>query len=87
MNPYAFALPFAISYVIGSLTQLDISFSVSGGDGDGNPVSFELDYIWDASLAVSDNLAGLKTAIVNQCQSEFNLTVLSTNVNVLMGVM
>jgi hypothetical protein len=87
MSTFCFALPDQISYVTGSLTQVDISFEVSGGDGDGNPVSFGVDYIWDASLAVSDNLAALKTAIVNQCQSEFNLTVLSTNVNILMGVM
>jgi hypothetical protein len=86
VNPFAFALPFQISYVIGSLTQVDITFMVSGGDGNGNPVSITMDYIWDASLAVSDNLCGLKTAIVSQIQSEFNLTVLSTNVNILMAV-
>jgi hypothetical protein len=45
-----------------------------------------MDYIWDASLGVSTNLASLKTAIVDQCASEFNLTVLSTNVNILMAV-
>lgn len=86
MNSYAFALPIQISYVTGSLTQVDITFTVSGGDGDGNPVSFSIDFIWDASLAVSDNLASLKTAILNQCASEFNLTVLSNNVNILMAV-
>lgn len=87
MNPFAFALPFQIVYVVGSLTQVDITFTVSGGDGNGNPVSITMDYIWDASLAVSDNLSGLKTAIVNQILSEYNLTVQSTNVNILMGVM
>ncbi len=87
MNPFAFALPFQIAYVTGSLTQVDITFMISGGDGNGNPVSTTFDYIWDASLAVSDNLAGLKTAIVNEIQSLFNLTIQSCNVNVLMGVM
>jgi hypothetical protein len=87
LNPFAFAFPIAISYVYGSLTQLDITFTVSGGDGNGNPVSFQIDYIWDASLAVSDNLAGLKAAIAAQCLSEFNLTVQTCNVNILMGVM
>lgn len=86
MSAFAFALPDQIDYVTGSLSQVDITFLVSGGDGNGNPVSITMDYIWDASLAVSDNLCGLKTAIVNQIQSEFNLTVLSTNVNILMAV-
>ena len=86
MSAFAFALPYEIEYVTGSLTQVDISLTVSGGDGNGNPVSFSLDYIWDASLGVSTNLASLKTAIVDQCASEFNLTVLSTNVNILMAV-
>jgi hypothetical protein len=87
MSAFAFALPFQIGYIIGSLTQVDITFSISGGDGNGTPVSTSIDYIWDASLAVSDNLAALKTAVVNQIQSQFNVTVLSTNVNILMGVM
>lgn len=86
MEPFAFALPFQIGYVNGSLSQVDITFSVSGGDGNGNPVSFAIDFIWDATLAVSTNLASLKTAIVDQCASEFNLTVTSDNVNVLMAV-
>jgi len=86
MDAFAFALPTQINYVTGSLSQVDISFIVTGGDGNGNPVIFGIDFIWDASLAVSDNLAGLKTAIVNQCASEFDLTVLSTNVNILMAV-
>ncbi len=87
MSTFAFAFPDQISYVIGSLTQVDISFVVTGGDGNGNPVAFGIDYIWDAELAVSANLAGLKTAIANQCQSQFNLTVETSNVNILMGVM
>lgn len=87
MSAFAFALPYQIEYVTGSLTQVDITFSVSGGDGNGIPVSLQIDYIWDASLAVSDNLAALKTEVVNQIQSQYNLTVLSTNVNILMGVM
>lgn len=86
MDPFAFALPYEIEYVTGSLTQVDISFTVSGGDGNGNPVSFSLDFIWDGSLPVSTNLASLKTVIINQCASEFNLTVLSSNVNILMAV-
>jgi hypothetical protein len=87
MSAFAFALPYQIEYVTGSLTQVDITFSVSGGDGNGIPVSLQIDYIWDASLAVSDNLAALKTAVVNQIQSQYGVTVLSTNVNILMGVM
>ncbi len=87
MSAFAFALPLALDYVNGSLTQVDITFTISGGDGNGIPVSLEIDYIWDASLAVSDNLAALKTAVVNQIQSVYNVTVASTNVNVLMGVM
>jgi hypothetical protein len=86
MSAFAFALPNQISYVVGSLSQVDILFEVSGGDGNGNPVGFGVDYIWDATLDVSTNLAALKTVIVNQCASEFNLTVLSTNVNILMAV-
>lgn len=86
MDAFAFALPIQIAYVTGSLTQVDITFTVTGGDGNGNPVIFAIDFIWDASLAVADNLASLKTAILNQCQSEFNLTVLSSNVNILMAV-
>jgi hypothetical protein len=87
MSAFAFALPAQIDYVTGSLSQVDITFSVTGGDGNGQPVIFGIDYIWDATLAVSDNLAALKTAIVNQCLSEFDVTVASTNVNILMGVM
>ncbi len=87
MGAFAFALPNTISYVVGSLSQVDILFLVTGGDGDGNPVAFGIDYIWGATLSVSDNLAALKTEIANQCQSQFNLTVVSTNVNILMGVM
>lgn len=85
MSAFAFALPYQIDYVTGSLTQVDITFTVTGGDGNGNPVVFQIDYIWDASLDVSTNLAALKTAIVNQCASD-NLTVLSNNVNILMAV-
>jgi len=87
MSAFAFALPDQIDYVTGSLTQVDISFVVTGGDGNGNPIIFGIDYIWDASLCVSDNLSGLKTAIVNQIQSEFDVTIQSINVNILMGVM
>lgn len=87
MSAFAFALPDQISYVTGSLSEVDINFIVTGGDGNGQPIIFGIDYIWDASLAVSDNLAGLKAAIANQIQSEFNLTVETTNVNILMGVM
>lgn len=86
MSAFAFALPYQISYVVGSSTQVDISFTVMGGDGNNNPVAFGIDFIWDASLDVSTNLANLKTAILNQCASEFNLTVLSSNVNILMAV-
>jgi hypothetical protein len=87
MSAFAFALPNEIDYVTGSLTQVDITFDISGGDGNGNPIIFGFDYIWDASLSVSDNLAALKTAIVNQILSEFDVTIQSTNVNILMGVM
>jgi hypothetical protein len=87
VSAFAFALPDQISYVTGSLTEVDINFIVTGGDGNGNPIIFGIDYIWDASLAVSDNLCGLKTAIANQILSEFDVTVQSTNVNILMGVM
>ncbi len=86
MDPFAFALPYQIDYVDGSLTQVDITFTVTGGDGNGAPVIFQIDFIWDASLAVSDNLSGLKAAIVNQF-SQFGLALPSTNANVLMGVM
>lgn len=86
MEPFAFALPFQIAYVTGSLTQVDVTFTVTGGDGNGNPVIFSIDFIWDASQPVATNFANLKTAIVNQCASQFNLTVLSSNVNVLMAV-
>ena len=86
MSAFAFALPNQISYVVGSLSQVDILFEVTGGDGNGNPVGFGVDYIWDATVDVATNLAAVKTAIVNQCASEFNLTVLSTNVNIFMAV-
>ena len=86
MDPFAFALPIEVEYVNGSATQVDISFIVNGGDGNGNPVVFQTDYIWDASLAVSENLAALKTAIINQAAADYNVTMLSTNVNILMAV-
>jgi hypothetical protein len=86
MNPFAFAFPYAIDIVTGSATQVDISFTVSGGDGNGSPVGFSFDFIWDASLPVSTNLSSLKTTIAAQCLTQFNLVVLSTNVNILMAV-
>lgn len=86
MDPFAFALPIEVNYVVGSATQVDISFLITGGDGAGNSVVFQTDYIWDASLAVSENLSALKTAIVNQAASQYNVTLLSTNVNILMAV-
>lgn len=86
MNPFAFALPIQVGYVNGSATQVDISFVITGGDGTGNSLLFQTDYTWDASLAVSDNLVALKTAIISQAASQYNVTVLSTNVNILMAV-
>jgi hypothetical protein len=86
MNPSAFALPYRIDYVTGSLTQVDIAFTVTGGEGNGTPGIFQIDFIWDATLAVSDNLAALKTVIVNQCACEFGLVVQSDKVNILMAV-
>ncbi len=86
MEPFAFALPTAICYVVGSFTQVEITMTISGGDGGGNPIETGILFIWDAAVPVSDNLSILKTAIVNQIATQFNTVVLSTNVNVLMGI-
>ncbi len=86
MEPFAFALPFQISYVVGSATQVQMCFTVTAGDANNNPVIFEATLIWDAALAAADNFASAKAAIVSQCASQFGLKVQSNNVNILMAV-
>ena len=86
MDPFVFALPTAICDIPGPPLQVEILFSVIGGDGAGNPISLGYTYLYDTSIPTSSNIANMKSGIAELVSSQNNLKLLTNNVNILMTV-
>lgn len=86
MEPFVFALATAICDNVGPPFQVEILFSVIGGDGAGNPISLGYTYLYDTSMPASSNIANMKAGIAALVSSQNNLKLLTNNVNILMTV-
>lgn len=86
MEPSVFALPVSAVFVVGTLNQVDITTNVSGSDGNGVPINFLNDFLWDCTQPAATNLANMKAGIIAQALQAVNVKLSSNNVNILMAV-
>jgi len=84
MEPWAFAIPSTISPV--SVTTFDVFYSGAVSDGVSITDEFSVDYIWDTTQSVANNIANAKTAIVNFCASVQGIQLLTSQVTIFSGV-
>lgn len=85
MEPFAFALPTIFNPNGGQ--QFSICFYVTVGDGVDPPSPLaNIDFVWDLTQSQATNIANLKTTIVQLALSEEGITLLTSQVNVLMAV-
>ena len=84
--PFAFAVPVQLLIGVGTPTQFLLCVSVVVGDSVNAPLEFNLQVCYDASQPFATNVANIKTAIVGFAGAEFGITLLSSQVSVLVAV-
>ena len=86
MEPYIFVLPFAVCTTQTPPVQVEIMFNATGVDSNGLTFALSYSYIYDNTLAQSENFANIKAGIVAQAALIDGVKLATNNVNLIMTV-